>query len=208
MVILVQHSFHVISDLTSWIGALKRHPQTKTPNIDALAQRGYLFINAYCSAPYCNGLRPPEWCKSERPSSEPAQAARGVSIYVAPAGKRGVRVTEPLSLIDIHPGVLTAAALDPESRDAFDLAPMMTSEGKAHRPYSPITAWQEGNHSIRTKTCRFTSCVGGGSELLDNTADPREWTNLANRSEYNSVWEELSALINARCGQRQRNETT
>lgn len=200
--------FIVIDELTSWIGALNRHPQTKTPNIDALAQRGCLFINAYCSAPYCNGLRPPEWCKSERPSSKPAQAARGVSVYVAPAGKRGVRVTEPVSLIDTHPEVQSAAGLDPENRDAFDPAPMMTRDSNAHSPYSPITAWQEGNHSIRTKTCRFTSCVGGGSELLDNTADPREWTNLANRSEYNSVWEELSALINARCGQRQRNETT
>ena len=104
-------------------------------------------------------------------------------------------MTEPLSLIDIHPTVLTAAALDPESRDAFDLAPMMTSEGKAHRPCSPISTLQEGNHSIRTKKWRFTSCVDGGRELFDNTADPHEWTNLANRSEYKSVCSELSALI-------------
>ena len=32
--------------------------------------------------------RPPEWCKSGRPSSVPAQAARGVSIGVAGGGAR------------------------------------------------------------------------------------------------------------------------
>ena len=47
----------VADDLNSWIGALGRHPDVKTPNIDALAARGTLFTNAYCSAPYCNASR-------------------------------------------------------------------------------------------------------------------------------------------------------
>ncbi|RYD85630.1 MAG: iduronate-2-sulfatase [Verrucomicrobiaceae bacterium] len=49
--------FIVVDDLNAWIGALNRHPQTKTPNIDALARRGSLFTHAYCSAPYCNASR-------------------------------------------------------------------------------------------------------------------------------------------------------
>lgn len=49
--------FIVADDLNAWIGALGRHPQAHTPNIDALASRGSLFINAYCSAPYCNASR-------------------------------------------------------------------------------------------------------------------------------------------------------
>lgn len=49
--------FIVLDDLNSWIGALGRHPDAKTPNIDALARRGVLFANAYCSAPYCNASR-------------------------------------------------------------------------------------------------------------------------------------------------------
>lgn len=49
--------FIVCDDLNAWIGALGRHPQAHTPNIDALAARGALFVNAYCSAPYCNASR-------------------------------------------------------------------------------------------------------------------------------------------------------
>ena len=49
--------FIVADDLNSWVGALGRQPDIKTPNIDALAGRGTLFVNAYCSAPYCNASR-------------------------------------------------------------------------------------------------------------------------------------------------------
>ncbi len=49
--------FIVADDLNSWIGALGRHPDVSTPNIDALAARGTLFTHAYCSAPYCNASR-------------------------------------------------------------------------------------------------------------------------------------------------------
>lgn len=49
--------FIVADDLNAWIGALGRHPQARTPNIDAMARRGALFVNAYCSAPYCNASR-------------------------------------------------------------------------------------------------------------------------------------------------------
>lgn len=49
--------FIVADDLNAWIGALGRHPDVKTPNIDALARRGTLFTHAYCNAPYCNASR-------------------------------------------------------------------------------------------------------------------------------------------------------
>ena len=49
--------FIVADDLNSWIGALGRHPDVTTPNIDALAARGTLFTHAYCAAPYCNSSR-------------------------------------------------------------------------------------------------------------------------------------------------------
>jgi arylsulfatase A-like enzyme len=49
--------FIVADDLNSWIGALGRHPDVRTPAIDALARRGTLFSRAYCAAPYCNASR-------------------------------------------------------------------------------------------------------------------------------------------------------
>lgn len=49
--------FIVADDLNAWIGVLGRNPDVRTPNIDRLAKRGTLFVNAYCSAPYCNASR-------------------------------------------------------------------------------------------------------------------------------------------------------
>src|SRR5215212_9347936 len=58
--------FIVIDDQNDWIQCLGGHPLVKTPNIDRLAGRGTLFLNAHCQAPLCNpsrtsvltGLRP------------------------------------------------------------------------------------------------------------------------------------------------------
>jgi len=49
--------FIAVDDLNDWVGCLGGHPDVKTPNLDALAGRGVLFTNAYCSAPACNPSR-------------------------------------------------------------------------------------------------------------------------------------------------------
>lgn len=58
--------FIAIDDQNDWIGCMGGHPQVKTPNIDRLAARGTVFLNAHCPSPLCNpsrsalltGLRP------------------------------------------------------------------------------------------------------------------------------------------------------
>ena len=49
--------FIMVDDLNDWVGAFGGNPQTKTPNIDALAANSTIFKNAYCSAPLCNPSR-------------------------------------------------------------------------------------------------------------------------------------------------------
>ena len=127
------------------------------------------------------------------------EATRVPLICVSPGGLPGLRVEEPVSLIDIHPTVLAAAGLSTESLDAFDLAPLMTSGRDARRHRPPITTWQAGNHSMRTRRWRFTRYIDGGRELFDHAVDPREWTNLANLPEYENVCAALSARIDAQC---------
>jgi arylsulfatase A-like enzyme len=46
-----------VDDLNDWVGCLGGHPQAKTPNIDAIADRGTLFANAHCQSPVCNPSR-------------------------------------------------------------------------------------------------------------------------------------------------------
>ena len=49
--------FIIVDDLNDWIGVMGGHPQSKTPNLDALAGRGILFTNAHCNAPQCGPSR-------------------------------------------------------------------------------------------------------------------------------------------------------
>jgi arylsulfatase A-like enzyme len=49
--------FIAIDDLNDWVGFLGGHPQTKTPNMDALAAMGANFTNAHCPAPGCSPSR-------------------------------------------------------------------------------------------------------------------------------------------------------
>ena len=49
--------FIAVDDLNDWIGCMGGHPQAETPNIDRLARRGVLFMNAHCAAPACNPSR-------------------------------------------------------------------------------------------------------------------------------------------------------
>lgn len=46
-----------IDDLNSWVGAMRGHPNTKTPNIDRLAQQATTFTNAHAPAPLCGPSR-------------------------------------------------------------------------------------------------------------------------------------------------------
>ena len=43
--------FIIVDDLNDWIGVMGGHPQSKTPNLDSLAEDGVLFTNAHCNAP-------------------------------------------------------------------------------------------------------------------------------------------------------------
>ncbi len=78
----------IADDLNDWIGPMKGHPQTKTPNLDKLAARGMTFMNAYIAAPICNPSRA-SFMTGRRPSTtgiydnqQPAMAhiPRGVQL--------------------------------------------------------------------------------------------------------------------------------
>ena len=49
--------FIAIDDLNDWVGCLDGHSQARTPNIDRLAKRGTLFVNAHCQGPICGPSR-------------------------------------------------------------------------------------------------------------------------------------------------------
>ena len=46
-----------VDDLNDWVGYAGTHPDTRTPNIDALAERGTVFTRAYSQFPLCGPSR-------------------------------------------------------------------------------------------------------------------------------------------------------
>jgi arylsulfatase A-like enzyme len=49
--------FIAIDDMNDWTGYLGGHPETQTPNIDRLANKGTAFTRAYTAAPGCSPSR-------------------------------------------------------------------------------------------------------------------------------------------------------
>jgi len=49
--------FLVVDDLSEYVGFLNEHPQSITPNMDRLARRGTVFMNAFCNSPQCSPSR-------------------------------------------------------------------------------------------------------------------------------------------------------
>jgi arylsulfatase A-like enzyme len=89
-----------------------------------------------------------------------------------------------------------------------DLAGIATPghvEGKSIRGLlaNPTAEWSEPaittfgfkNHAVRTEGWRYIRYANGDEELYDETADPREWTNLAKRPEHLGRKLELARLF-------------
>ena len=53
--------FILCDDLNDAVEGLGGHPQTRTPNITRLMQRGVTFTNGHCNAPICAPSRDSLW---------------------------------------------------------------------------------------------------------------------------------------------------
>ena len=127
-------------------------------------------------------------------------------------------------LIVWSPGITNGGAVCPRIIEHVDLFPTVAElcglprpaglEGQSFTPLlnEPSAAWDKaaitvfvrgtvlGNivgQSIRTEQWRYTEWDLGrrGTELYDHVADPREWTNLAQRAEYKARVQELKTRL-------------
>lgn len=123
------------------------------------------------------------------------EATRVPMIVSVPRRGQGLRVHEPVSLIDIFPTLLELAGLDlPGDIDSQSLLPLL-DETEPDVPRSAIMTWTKGCHSVRRGPWRFIRYRDNTRELYDHRTDPYEWTNLASDPRFESVIAELDRLL-------------
>ena len=108
-------------------------------------------------------------------------------ILAGPGVGRGGRCDQPVELLDLYPTLIQLCGLSERTDlEGISLKPQLVdSASKRERP--AITSHNQGNHAIRSEGWRYIRYADGSEELYDMLNDPKEWTNLADQSQYADI---------------------
>ena len=108
-------------------------------------------------------------------------------ILAGPGVGRGGRCDQPVELLDLYPTLIQLCGLSERTDlEGISLKPQLVdSSSKRERP--AITSHNQGNHAIRSEGWRYIRYADGSEELYDMLNDPKEWTNLADQSQYADI---------------------
>ncbi|QDT52579.1 Choline-sulfatase [Caulifigura coniformis] len=145
------------------------------------------------------------------------ESARVPLLIVAPGAKKGSIAKSPVSHLDLFPTLAELCGVTPPSNiQGQSLAPMLKDPSATGRGWALTQVMRGGGrnrasvatnvgadgkrffgYSLRTPRWRYTEWDEGhqGRELYDHEADPKELTNLAERSEHAKTIEELSKTL-------------
>ncbi len=108
-------------------------------------------------------------------------------IFAGPGIAAKARCSQPAELLDIYPTLIDLCGLPKrDDLEGHSLLPQL-QDANAHREFPAITTHNQGNHTVRSHRWRYIRYADGSEELYDTQADPNEWTNLANRSEFRHI---------------------
>ena len=127
----------------------------------------------------------------------PFESSSRVPLFIAAPGLEPHCVTEPVSLVDIHPTLAELAGTKaPGDLDGESLLPIAGGETRrepvrieyaAETSVAPIV-------TIRRGRWKYTHCAPDPDLLFDLAADPRELSNLAGEASAAAVLKEFGAL--------------
>ncbi len=119
-------------------------------------------------------------------------------VIVRPEDREPRQTHRPVNHTDLYPTLLDLAGLPPNPRnEGQSLVPLLDNPDAPGFEAS-ITTHAYGNHAVRTEHWRYIRYEDGAEELYDHRADPHEWTNLAGRSQYESVLNTLRTHLPSR----------
>ena len=114
----------------------------------------------------------------------------------------GIRIDQPVSLMDLYPTLAEIAGFDaPSHADGVSLVPQMKAPQTRRKPaittyrFADRPAWHLGapreaetGHAVRSERYRYIYYTGIGlEELYDHRTDPHEWENVAYKPENREV---------------------
>lgn len=116
------------------------------------------------------------------------EACRAPLIWVAPGqAKQGAVCDRPVDFMSIYPTLCDLAAIEiPEHVEGASIKPLL---GNPTQKWSnpALTTFHRNNHSLRSEQYRYIRYADGSEELYDHKADPYEWNNLAEDSQFDEI---------------------
>lgn len=100
-----------------------------------------------------------------------------------------------VSFLDIYPTMTELCGLQtPKNIEGISFISLLRNPNAPwNRP--AISTYGPNNHAVRTEQWRYIRYANGDEELYDELADPKEWNNLAPRSEYLAVKKHLATFL-------------
>lgn len=124
------------------------------------------------------------------------EACRAPLMIIAPdVTSAGSQCGRTVDFVDIYPTLSDLCSLPIGSHlDGESLVPLLMNP-QAKWKHPAITSHGRNNDAVRTERWRLIRYADGSKELYDHNNDPMEWKNLAGKTEFAAVQNELSALL-------------
>lgn len=124
------------------------------------------------------------------------ETTRTAFMWVVP-GVTGsdLRCNRPVDLMSVYPTLCELTGIEkPAHVSGHSITPLLRNPN-ATWEFPAITTHGRGNHSVKTETHRYIRYASGQEELYDVTADPYEWTNLADEPAMTELKKQLAAWL-------------
>ena len=121
------------------------------------------------------------------------ESTRAPLIWVAPGVTQpNGRCERTVDFMSIYPTLCDLCGIAiPKHVEGPSLRPLLRDPKSAwDRP--ALTTFKRENHAARSEGWRYIRYADGSEELYDETKDPLEWTNLANRAEHSAIKRSLA----------------
>jgi arylsulfatase A-like enzyme len=127
------------------------------------------------------------------------EATRAPFIWVAPGiTKPGTISDRTVDFMSIYPTLTDLCGIPTPKHVEGESIRTLLANPSAPWDKPGVTTYRFKNHTVRTAGWRYIRYENGDDELYDETKDPNEWTNLAQKPEFAAKKAELAALLPTR----------